>query len=222
MWDSTKGGQERNAVATVRVYLAASETLVREGLSCLFSRDPTIEVVNGAPLDTLCETERAPHVAVLVVGAPAGDSVETIRNLCRHFPRVKVLALVASSAREAMLSALRAGAAGCLPLDADPGDLIAAVRTLAQGECYLHPLAAAAIMDEYRQGEATPYAHLSPREEEILALLAEGATNREIARRLHLSTRTVEAHRAKIMAKLGAQHLVDLVRHAIRRGLIKL
>jgi two-component system response regulator NreC len=209
-------------VATVHVYVAASETLIREGLRCLFSRDPAIEVIDGTPLESLCEAERVPDVAILVVGVPAGDSVETIRGLCRRFPNVKVLALVASSAREAMLSALRAGAAGCLPLDADPADLISAVRTLAQGECYLHPLAAAAIMDEYRQGEAPPYAHLSPREEEILSLLAEGATNREIARRLHLSTRTVEAHRAKIMAKLGAQHLVDLVRHAIRRGLIKL
>lgn len=209
-------------MATVHVYVAASETLVREGLRCLFSRDPAIEVIDGTSLESLCEAERIPDVAILVVGAPAGDSVETIRGLCRRFPNVKVLALVASSAREAMLSALRAGAAGCLPLDANPGDLIAAVRTLAQGECYLHPLAAAAIMDEYRHGEAAPYAHLSPREEEILSLLATGATNREIARRLHLSTRTVEAHRAKIMAKLGAQHLVDLVRHAIRRGLIKL
>ncbi|MDR5694409.1 MAG: response regulator transcription factor [Armatimonadota bacterium] len=209
-------------MATVHVYVAASETLIREGLRCLFSRDPTIEVIDGSPLDSLCEAEQVPDVAILVVGVPTGDSVEVIRNLCRRFPKIKVLALVASSAQEAMLSALRAGAAGCLPLDADPGDLIAAVRTLAQGECYLHPLAAAAIMNEYRQGEAASCAHLSPREEEILSLLASGATNREIAKRLHLSTRTVEAHRAKIMAKLGAQHLVDLIRHAIRRGLIKL
>ena len=113
-------------MATVHVYVAASETLIREGLRCLFSRDPAIEVIDGTPLESLCEAERVPDVAILVVGVPAGDSVETIRGLCRRFPNVKVLALVASSAREAMLSALRAGAAGCLPLDADPADLIAA------------------------------------------------------------------------------------------------
>ncbi|MBI4277143.1 MAG: response regulator transcription factor [Armatimonadetes bacterium] len=208
--------------APLRVLIASSETLMREGLRRILDDDPGLEVLdrgldeNGvsAALEAL-----RPDVVVLVVDSAFGPGVEVTRDLARRHAMPKVLAVVPRNARDAMLTVLQAGAAGCVATVVAPQELVAAVHAVGRGEYYVCPMAAAALLDAYRGQDATGEG-LTAREHAILLLVAQGLTNQQIAKRLHLSVRTVETYRTRTMEKLGAQNLAEMIRAAIRRHLI--
>jgi DNA-binding NarL/FixJ family response regulator len=192
----------------MRVCVSVRSPLLRAGLQALLERDAAIEVVDDPATAA---------VVVHLVGVQGEDGLEDLRTSATGAPR-----LVIGPSGPGLLAALHDGARGCLPLAATPDDVRAAVAALARGEGYIHPsIAEAVLVDLRRPASGAPSHALTARERQILVLLCEGYTNRAIADRLHLSVRTVESHRANLMAKLDADALPDLVFAAIRMGLIK-
>ncbi|MDR7486265.1 MAG: response regulator transcription factor [Armatimonadota bacterium] len=193
----------------MRVRLAVRSPLLREGFRRLLEEDPAIEVVAG-------EADRT-DVEVHLFGIPGEGGLADLRSALDAGP-----VLAVGPSEPGLVAALHSGARGCLPLGAQPAELRAAVAALAAGEGYIHPSVADAVLTDLRRPRGGPTSQaLTEREREILVLLCEGYTNRAIADRLHLSVRTVESHRANLMAKLDADALPDLVFAAIRMGLIE-
>jgi len=151
------------------------------------------------------------------------DGLEATRRIRKKSPEVKVLVLTQHDNKEYILSAIKAGAAGYVPKRALGSDLVSAIRTVYKGDSFLYPSAAAALIDSYlHQAEEEPYDRLTAREREILKLIAEGHTSREIAGILFISLKTVLGHRTKIMEKLDLHNRTELIKYAMRKGLIKM
>ena len=158
------------------------------------------------------------------VAMPDMDGIEATRRIRKQSPKVKVIVLTQYDNKEYVLSAIKAGAAGYVPKRALGSELVSAVRAVNRGESFLYPSAAAALIDDYRRQAKTadPYDQLTPREREILKLIAEGHSSREIADTLFISLKTVYGHRTKIMQKLGLRNRTDLFKFAVRKGLLTL
>ena len=206
-----------------RILLADDHTVVRRGFGLILSTQPDLEVVaearNGREaLERAIETE--PDVILMDVSMPELNGIDGTRRIVEAVPRARVLAL--SMHRDAVYvrEMLRAGAKGYLVKDADDDALIDAVRAVARGEAYLSPSVADAVLADYRRHVTNPLDLLTPREREVLQLVAEGRTNKEIAQLLALSVYTVDSHRSRLMEKLNLNSTGDLVRFAIRNGLI--
>jgi two-component system, NarL family, response regulator NreC len=177
------------------------------------------EAKNG--LDAVTEAERTqPDVVIMDVNMEGLNGIEGARRIGEISPRSRVLAL--SMHRDAVYvrEMLRAGAKGYLVKDADDDALLDAVRAVARGEAYLSPSVADAVLTDYRKHVTNPMDLLTAREREVLQLIAEGKTNKDIANQLNLSVYTVEAHRSRLMEKLNLHSTGDLVRFAIRNGII--
>jgi DNA-binding NarL/FixJ family response regulator len=151
---------------------------------------------------------------------PELNGIEATRRMADHAPHARVLALSMHKDSVYVREILRAGARGYLLKDAAPADLVSAVRAIAAGEGYLSPAVSDAVLDDYRRHVTNPIDLLTSREREVLQMLAEGKTNKEIASVLNLSVYTVDAHRGRIMEKLNAHSINELVRFAVRNGLI--
>ncbi len=222
--------------ASIHVLLADDHDILRQGLKMLLSLQPEIEVVGEARTgkETVEQTlELRPDVVVLDISMPDMDGLEACKQIRAHAPATNVLILTMHESEEYFFQALRAGAAGYLVKKAAPPDLQMAILSVAQGGAFLYPGLAKALINAYT---ATPPASpqatgkneeiaeelrvLSPRELEVLKLVAEGHTNQEIADQLVLSIKTVQAHRANVMAKLGLENITQLVRFAMRSGLL--
>ena len=192
----------------MRVLIADDHGIVRSGLRLLLERQPDIEVVaeaaDGAEARNLAIRER-PDLAILDVKMPKLTGLQATREIKAQAPEVSVLILSMHDDDRYLAEALKAGASGYVVKTQADADLLAAVRAVERGESFPAPAA---------QGE------LTPREEEIVKLVAEAHTTKQIAAILHLSEKTVEHHRANAMRKLGMRDRVELVRYAIRRGLI--
>lgn len=189
----------------------------------ILASQPEMEVVGeaGNGREAVAEAERLqPDVVIMDVSMPELNGIEGTRRICDRCPRTRVLAL--SMHRDAVYvrEILRAGAKGYLVKDADDDAFLAAVRAVSQGQGYLSPSVADAVLDDYRKHVTNPIDLLTSREREVLQLIAEGKTNKEIATILNLSVYTVEAHRGRILEKLNLHSSGDLVRFAIRNGLI--
>jgi len=210
----------------IRVLIADDHALVRAGLRALLDSIPDTQVV--AEASDGCEAlrltkEHQPDIVLLDIAMPRLNGLEAAARLHRECPQVHVLILSMHANEEYVLRALRAGAAGYLLKDADAGELELAVRAVSRGERYLSPPVSKQVIDDYllRLGQATsPLDRLTPRQREVLQLVAEGYTSREIAQLLHISIKTVEAHRAQLMERLNIRDLAGLVRFAIRIGLV--
>jgi DNA-binding NarL/FixJ family response regulator len=193
----------------MRVLIADDHGIVRSGLRLLLERQPDIEVVaeaaDGAEARELALRER-PDVAILDVKMPKLTGLQATREIKAQAPETKVLILSMHDDERYVAEALKAGASGYVLKTQADTDLLAAVRAIERGESFPAPVA---------EGE------LTPREEEIVKLVAEAHTTKQIAAILHLSEKTVEHHRANAMRKLGMRDRVELVRYAIRRGLIE-
>jgi DNA-binding NarL/FixJ family response regulator len=206
-----------------RILLADDHTVVRRGFALILSKEPDQEIVgearNGREAVELAE-KLQPDVVVIDVSMPELNGIEATRRISDHCPRTRVLAL--SMHRDAVYvrEILRAGARGYLVKDADDDTFLVAVRAVARGEAYLSPSVADAVLSDYRKHVTNPIDLLTSREREVLQMIAEGKTNKEIANILELSVYTVEAHRGKIMEKLNLHNTGDIVRFAIRNGLI--
>ena len=230
------------AVQTIRVLLADDHDILRQGLRLLLESQQDIQIVGEARTgrDAIELTSHLqPDVAIIDISMAEIDGFEACQVIRREHATTQVLILTMHESEEYFLQALRMGAAGYLVKKAAPTDLIVAVRTVAHGGAYLYPGLAKALIHAYlapqsassmdkqqqsskRAGLAQALRVLTPREMEVLKLVAEGYTNQEIADQLVLSIKTVQAHRANVMEKLELQDVTHLVRFAIRHGLISL
>lgn len=210
----------------IRVLLADDHTLVRAGLRGLLQGIQGVEVIGEAEDGheaVRLAGELRPDIALLDIGMPGLNGLEAATQLLRADPRVRVLILSMHNAEEYVLRALRAGCAGYLLKRSAVSELEIAVRAVARGESYLSPAVSKQVVEEYvgrTGGQADPLDALTPRQREILQLVAEGHTSKEIADHLRLSFKTIEAHRAQIMERLGVGDVTALVRFAVRVGLI--
>lgn len=207
----------------IRILLVDDHTVVRKGIRMILSAQPDMEVVAEAKngLEAVVEAERTqPDVVIMDVNMEGLNGIEGARRIGEISPRSRVLAL--SMHRDAVYvrEMLRAGAKGYLVKDADDDALLDAVRAVARGEAYLSPSVADAVLTDYRKHVTNPMDLLTAREREVLQLIAEGKTNKDIANQLNLSVYTVEAHRSRLMEKLNLHSTGDLVRFAIRNGII--
>jgi DNA-binding NarL/FixJ family response regulator len=209
----------------IRVLIADDHGIVRSGLSMLIDRQADMEVAAQAE-DGLEAVERAladrPDVAVLDVSMPRLTGLHAARQIRAHAKDIKVLMLSMHEDDAYFFEALEAGAAGYVSKRGADGDLIRAIRTVAGGETFLSSRTQQTLMRQWLEdGRTTPEDQLTPRELEVVKLIAEANTNRQIADALQLSEKTVESHRANLLAKLGMRDRVELVRYAIRRGLVE-
>ena len=208
----------------MKVLIADDHGIVRSGIRLLLERQPDIEVIgeaaDGAEAREMAVRER-PDLAILDVKMPKLTGLQATREIREQAPEVAVLILSMYDDERYLFEALKAGASGyVLKAQADV-DLLAAVRAVERGEPFLTPEAQRALIKDVLGQAAGRTDELTPREQEVVKLVAEAHTNREIAEILHLSEKTVESHRARVLQKLGMRDRVELVRYAIRRGLIE-
>ena len=209
-----------------RVVLADDHTLVRAGLRKLLESLPEVTVVGEADdgLALLAMVQQLqPELALLDIAMPGLNGLETAARLSRTAPGLRVLMLSMHQNEEYVRQALRNGAAGYMLKDAAPMELALAVRAVLRGEVYLSPSVSKGVVSDYVQrlrSEEPSGTGLTPRQTEVLQLIAEGHSSKEIARRLSLSVKTVETHRSQLMKQLDIHEVAGLVRFAMRNGLV--
>lgn len=213
---------------TIRIVVADDHRIVREGLGALIEELPNMEVVGqaeeGRTAMRLVE-ELAPDVVLMDVAMPGLNGIEATRKIASDHPSVKVIALSMHSETQFVARMLEAGASGYMVKEGAFEDLAAAIEEVTSGNTYLCPRIAGPLVEDYLRrldGSEDMEGPLSPREREVLQLLAEGLTTRQIARRLEISPKTVETHRARIMDKLDIRSIAELTKYAIRQGLTAL
>ena len=212
-----------------RLLLVDDHAVVRSGLKMLLSGHSEIEIVGEADsaAGALRETERThPDVILMDIGLPDKTGIEATREIKKKFPDVKIVALTIHEDEEYFFQMLAAGASGYVPKRAAPEELITAITVAAAGEVYLYPTMAKLLVRDYLSAEHPAEEKinldgLTSREREVLTRLAEGENNDEIAKVLVISSKTVERHRENIMRKLNLHSRSELVRYAIRKGIIK-
>ncbi len=206
----------------IRILLADDHAVVRQGFHMILAGQPDMEIVgeagNGREAVELAE-KLHPDVVVMDVAMPELNGIEATRRLGTSTPHTRVLALSMHKDSVYVREILRAGARGYLLKDAVDSDLLAAVRAVSKGEGYLSPAISDAVLSDYRRHVTNPIDLLTSREREVLQMIAEGKTNKEIATVLNLSVYTVDAHRGRIMEKLNLHSTTELVKFAIRNGL---
>jgi DNA-binding NarL/FixJ family response regulator len=206
----------------VKILIADDHGIVRSGLKLLLDRQPDMEVVAEAE-DGVEAFERAlserPDLAILDVAMPRMTGLQATHEIKKQAPEVQVLILSMHDDERYLFEALRAGAAGYVLKRAADKDLVEAVRAAVRGEPFLTASAQQALIRDFLERGEQP--ELTPREQEVVKLIAEAHTNKEIAGILHLSEKTVESHRANVLQKLGMRDRVELVRYAIRHGLVE-
>jgi DNA-binding NarL/FixJ family response regulator len=211
-----------------RVLLADDHAVVRSGLRAVLDAESDIQVVAEAG-DGQEAVEKAVDgevdLAILDVSMPRLTGLQATAELRRRHSPIRVLILSVHDNEQYFFEALRAGASGYVLKSAANRDLVDACRAAMRGEPFLYPRAVTALVREYleqaRRGEATPEDPLTPRELEVVKLIAEGYTSDEIARELVISRKTVDRHRANLLQKLGMRNVAELTRYAIRRGLLE-
>ncbi len=208
----------------IRVLLVDDHALMRDGIRALLDLQDDIEIVGEA-----CEGQEAidkaqelkPDVLIMDISMPEMDGLEATRRIKKKNPSVKVLVLTQHDNREYILSTIKSGSDGYLPKRALGSELVVAIRAVHQGHSFLYPTAAGALLEDYRrQVGKEPYDRLTEREREVFRLIADGHTSREIANTLFITLKTVLNHRAKIMVKLDIHNRSELVKYAIRKGLV--
>ena len=208
----------------MRVLIADDHGIVRSGIRLLLDRQPDMEVVAEASdgVEAIDEALSShPDLCILDVGMPRMTGLQAARAIRSHLPDARVLMLSMHDDEHYLFEALKAGASGyVLKREADQ-DLVGAIRAVARGEAFLTNAAERSIIRQWMaDGADGPAVPLTPREEEVVKLIAEAFTNTQIAEILHLSEKTIESHRANVLRKLGMRDRVELVRYAIRRGLV--
>jgi DNA-binding NarL/FixJ family response regulator len=214
-------------MSTVRVLIADDHGLVRSGIRALLERIPDVEIVgeaaNGIEALRLIGEFR-PDVALVNISMPELNGLETTERAVREHPRTRVLIFSMHADDEYVRRALHVGAAGYLVKTADRSELELAIRAVARGETWISPTVSTADVSALSRDQAMagPFESLTPRQREILQLIAEGNSTKEIASRLRLSPKTVESHRAQLMQRLGVRGIPALVRWAIRLRIVSL
>ena len=212
-------------MSAIRVLLADDHTLVRVGFRTLLESLPDVNVVaeagDGREALRLIDEHR-PDVTLMDIAMPGLNGLEATARATEAFPHCRVIVLSMHLNEEYVLQALRAGASGYLLKDSGLAELEIAVRAVARGETYLSPPVSKQVIADYVQrvgGEAGSFERLTPRQREVLQLIAEGHTTQGIAHQLGISVKTIETHRAQLMERLDIHDIAGLVRYAIRVGL---
>jgi DNA-binding NarL/FixJ family response regulator len=213
---------------TVRILLADDHALVRGGIRRILQAEPDLTVVaeaaNGAEAVELVRST-PPDLAILDISMPRLTGLQAAREIARRAPSVRTLMLSMHDNEQYFFAALQAGACGYVLKSAADEDLVAACREAMRNESFLYAGVAGTLvrdfLDRMRRGERMPRAVLTEREDEVVKLIAEGHSSKEIAEQLVISVKTVERHRANILAKLGMRDRTELTRYAIRAGLIE-
>ena len=211
----------------VKVLIVDDHPVMRDGIRAFLVAQDDIEIV-GEASDGKEAIEKArelrPDVVVMDIAMPEMDGLEATRRIRKKNPAIRVIILTQYDNKEYVLSAVKAGAAGYLPKRALGSELVSAIRAVHQGDSFLYPSAALTLIEGYlqRSEEEAPYDRLTDREREILRLIAEGHSSREVADTLSISLKTVSNHRAKIMEKLDIHNRTEIIRYAIGKGLISM
>jgi DNA-binding NarL/FixJ family response regulator len=214
----------KRKMATIRIFLADDHTIVREGLSLLLSRQEDMEVVGEAQdgEEAIARVlELHPDIVLMDISMPGMNGLQATRKIREQHPETRVLVLTQHEDREFILPILEAGASGYVLKRALGVDLVNALRAVAKGETFLDPTVTTSILEQVQHIASSGKPLLTPREQDILRRIAQGKTNPEIAADLSLSVKTVDWHRMNIMSKLNLHNVVDLVRYAIKSGLVE-
>ncbi len=214
---------------TTRLLLVDDHAVVRSGLRMLLSSESDVEIVGEAStaaqaMDLASSVK--PDVILMDIGLPDLSGIDATREIKKKFPEISIVALTIHEDEEYFFRMLEAGASGYVPKRAAPEELLIAIRAAAAGEVYLYPSLAKLLVKDFLSQDHAPEEKsnldgLTDREHEVLTYLAEGANNETIAEALVISPRTVERHRENIMRKLNLHSRAELVRYAIRKGIIK-
>jgi two-component system, NarL family, response regulator NreC len=213
---------------TIRLLLVDDHVVIRLGLHMLLQSEPDMKIVGEAgtaheALALLPDVQ--PNVVLMDIGLPDLTGIEATNRIKQYNPEIAVVALTIHEDEEYFFKMLEAGASGYVPKRAAPEELITAIRAAAAGQVYLYPSLAKLLVRDYLSQEPASEGRqaseeLTPREEEVLAYLADGATNSEVADALFISPNTVARHRENIMRKLNLHSRTELVKYAIRKGII--
>jgi len=212
----------------LRILLADDQGIVRRGMRALLETDPQIEVVaeasDGQEALRLCETA-APDIAILDVAMPKLNGIDVAAQAVKRDPALRAIGLSMYADESYVVRALAAGARGYLLKEATDDDLLPAVRAVAAGKSFFSPAVSQMLLEDYmrhlqQRGLEDTYHLLTDREKEVLQLLAEGRTNKEVAQALDVGVSTVETHRANLMQKLGLHNTAEIVLYAVRKGVI--
>jgi two-component system response regulator NreC len=213
---------------TTRLLLVDDHAVVRSGLRMLLENERDVEIIGeAASAHEAIEAamQLRPNVILMDIGLPDLSGIDATREIKKRFPEVSIVALTIHEDEEYFFKMLEAGATGYVPKRAAPDELLTAIRAAAIGEVYLYPSLAKLLVRDFLSGgrpaAEQPSSELTDREQEVLAYLAEGANNEEIASALVISPKTVARHRENIMRKLNLHSRSELVRYAIRKGIIK-
>jgi DNA-binding NarL/FixJ family response regulator len=211
---------------SIRVILADDHAIVRHGLSKLIQQEKNMEVIAQAQdghSTVELTRELSPDMVIMDIGMPDLNGIEATRQIVRDFPKVKVVGLSMHSGQKFVSEMLKAGASGYLLKDCALEELTTAIKTVAAGKIYLSPGITDIVVENYvrhsTDKETSAFSLLSQREREVLQLIAEGKTTKQIARLLHISPKTVEGHRLRLMAKLKMDSVAQLTKYAIQEGL---
>lgn len=215
-------------MSPIRLVIADNHALVRAGFRLLVEDIDGVEVVgeaeNGREALHLAATLQ-PQIMLMDIAMPEMNGLEATARIAREFPQVRVLILSMHANEEYVYQALRSGASGYLLKDSGTQELEMGVRTIARGETYLCPAVSKFVVSDYLRRlsqDQSPLDQLTPRQREILQLIAEGKSTKTIAEMLYISTKTVETHRTQLMDRLDIHDIAGLVRYAIRMGLVVL
>jgi len=214
----------------IRLLLADDHAVVRSGLRLLLEAQPDLVIVGEAENgeEAIRRTaELQPDVVLMDIEMPGMNGIEAARRIKAQSPGASVLALTMYEDDQYFFEMLRAGASGYVPKRAAPDELASAIRAVSRGEVFIHPSLAGRLVQDYLQRrdvevQEQAAGDLTPREQEVLTLIAQGLSNNEIADQLVISAKTVDRHRENIMRKLNLHNRVDLVKYALRKGLIDL
>ena len=212
----------------IRVLIVDDHTIVRDGICALLALVADVEVVGEAAngreaVDKV--RQLAPDVVLMDIAMPIMDGLEATRRIHKEFPEVKVLALTQHDESEHVFSIVEVGAKGFISKAAASSELASGIRAVHRGDSFLSPVAARVFVEDFQLGAATggkqdSYRQLTNREREVLKLVAEGYTTQEIADILVLSPKSVQGHKTNLMAKLDIHNRTDLIKYAIRKGII--
>ena len=211
-------------MSRARVLLVDDHTIFREGIRALLTGYDELEIVGDAAngrdaVEKVCQIE--PDVVLMDIAMPLMDGLEATRRISKETPSTKVIILTQYVEKEYILAVFKSGASGCLPKNVAVSELVSAIHAVNNGETYLHSSVASLLVGDYlKRIKEDPFDSLTRREREVLKLVAESRTNNEIAELLAISVKTVLGHRANIMEKLDIHNRTDLIKYAIRKGLI--
>jgi two-component system response regulator NreC len=210
----------------IRIILADDHTIVRHGLNKLIQQQEDMEVIaQTADGHSTVELTRelSPDMVIMDIGMPDLNGIDATQQIIREFPQVKVIGLSMHSGKKFVIEMLKAGASGYLLKDCALEELTTAIKAVASGKSYLSPSITDVVVENYvrhsQKKESSAFSLLSQREREVLQLMAEGKTTKQIGLKLHISPKTVEGHRLRIMEKLNMDSVAKLTKYAIQEGL---